>query len=165
MAKSGAWWEGTNDLKRELESLTRGMQGAALRSALRAGGTVLRDAAKKSTPSRRVKKALTVVASGRGPVAVVRVGGKKGEPGTRIFHLVEEDTRPHTIQPKKKRGKRVLAGRGRVFGRTVRHPGTRGRKQFKKLIESHRAEVERKTVSALRQIIARMRLRMLRKQR
>lgn len=49
------------------------------------------------------------------------------------FHLVEEPTKPHDISPRNKKALRFKVGRKIVFTKkTIRHPGTKGKRSFAK---------------------------------
>jgi hypothetical protein len=63
------------------------------------------------------------------PTALVRARGP--------FHLIERDTKPHTISPRARRrgGKAVRLADGSVR-RSVEHPGTRGKHPFEKAVRA-----------------------------
>jgi hypothetical protein len=145
----------------DLQTLSRGMQGSALRSALRAGASVLTRAEKAASPSRRVRKSLTAIVKGSGGHAEARIGAKKRTPGGRLLHLIEGGAKPHRISPR--RGKVLKVGARFVRG-VINHPGARARPFFRKELPAQRAEIERKTASALGQIVAKMKLKAFKKQ-
>lgn len=173
--KATATWQGMAELERELATLSKGMQGQALRGAMRAAAAPVVKGAKANSPSRSVKKALTsIVAVTRNSAITARIGAKRGSPGGRILHLVEKGTRPHIITardggilaiPHKITLRRRFAqyDAGTVFGREVKHPGSKPRPFFQQALPENRPEAERKFTSALRQIVDKMRLRMLQK--
>lgn len=71
----------------------------------------------------RVGARFDVWKSAKDPSALVRATGP--------LHLVENDTAPHKITPRRRRGRRRalrLADGG--FARSVNHPGTKGRSPF-----------------------------------
>jgi hypothetical protein len=172
--KVKAEWQGMEALDAEFAALSRGMQGQALRGALRAAAAPIVKRAKADSPSRRVRKALKSVVTGQGAIALARIGAAKKTAGGRLLHLVEGGARPHMIVPRRakvlasggitKSGRFALVRQGVVFGRRVQHPGARARPFFKAALPRERAESERKFGSALRKIIANLQLRKLKQQ-
>ncbi len=159
--KIKATWQGGDDLENDFKLLSKGMQGQALRAALKAAAKPVLDAAKAASPSKRVARALVTTVSGSGAIAVAKIGAKKKSAGNRILHLVEKGARSHPIAIRKKR---VLAGRGMVFGVNVSHPGMRGRDFFRRQLADHRQDSSDKFASAMRKIMDSMRLRLLKRQ-
>lgn len=156
-----ARWEGFDALEADFAALSKGLQGQALRGALRAAASPVLKRAQDDSPSRAVRKSLKSVVSGSGLKAIARVGAKKKTRGARILHLVEKGTTPHFIVLRRKK---LLADGRNVFGKVVRHPGGRARPFFVQALPREREESERKFKSALRQIIDKMRLRKLKQQ-
>lgn len=167
-------WSGYTELERDLMSLSKGMQGQALRGAMRAAATPIANGVRTASPSKRMKKSIVVQVSGRGPIAVAKIGAKKSSWGGRVLHLLEDGVAPHIIRVKDKKvlasakitktKKFVIFHVGGVFGTVVNHPGTRGRRFFRPALPRHAAEGERRFAHALRRIVDDMRLRMLRQQ-
>ena len=155
-------WQGMEAVLSELGTLRKGMQGQALRGALRAAASPVTKRAKMDSPSRRVRKSLTAIVKGKGLSAQARIGAKKRSPGNRILHLIEQGASPHEIKPR--RAKRLKFG-GRYVSGPVRHPGARARPFFKQALPSEAAEANRKFGSALGQIIRKMQLKMLKQGR
>lgn len=153
-----AKWEGFDALLADLGTLRKGMQGAALRSALRVAASPVTKRAKADSPSRRVRKSLAARVSGTGLTARARIGARRRSPGARILHLIEGGTKPHRIAPRKAR--RLKIG-GRYVSGPVQHPGARARPFFKQALPSEAPESRRKFGSALGQIIRKMKLKML----
>lgn len=72
----------------------------------------------------------------RGPnQAVVKATGP--------LHLIERDTKPRTIQPKKRRGAKALRLADGSFVASAQHPGTKGKHPFAKGIQKGRPAAER----------------------
>ena len=161
-------WRGTDALGRDFDALARGMQGQALRGALRAAAKVVVDKAKRDSPSRRVRRALAAVVGGPALTPLGRIGARRKTAGVRLLHLIEHGTAPHMIRA---RHKRVLASgkmrrgrfRGTVFGMTVNHPGAKAQPFFVAALETQRAEIRRKFLSALGHVIDNLKLRMLKR--
>ena len=61
---------------------------------------------------------------GSNPTALIKATGP--------MQLLEHNTRPHIIKPRKRRGAKALALRGGGFAAAVRHPGTTAKKPFEK---------------------------------
>ncbi len=116
---------GLREVSLALDGLPEKLQRKALANALRAGGRVVRDAARARVPvkSGALKRSIRVTLVRRGPALIARVVAgrtkKKGDP----FYawMVEGGTRPHDIRPKGKKSL-FLAG---LFKEEVRHPGSK----------------------------------------
>lgn len=83
----------------------------------------------------RVTPAVTGVL--RASIATGVVTDSKAEVTTRLHYAphVEEGTRPHTIRPSRARILSWSGSSGRVFARSVRHPGTKGAHMFARGME------------------------------
>ena len=64
------------------------------------------------------------------PTALIKPRGKQG-----TFKLIEEDTKPHSIQPRARRGARALKLANSRYAARVRHPGTAGKHPFAKGVD------------------------------
>jgi len=71
------------------------------------------------------------VSGGSNPTAVIRATGP--------LHLVDRDTDPHLIAPKRRRGAKALRLANGQMVASVRHPGTRGKHVWGKGISKTRA--------------------------
>lgn len=152
-------WQGFDQLEADFQTLTKGMQGQALRAALRAAASPVLKSAKADSPSRRIRKGLTVSVQGNNARAVAKIGPRKRTQAAKILHLVEGPTRPHTIRPKRKK---IMFWK-KSFGTVVHHPGTRGRPFFRRQLPDHRADAEAAFANAFRKIISSMQLRLLKR--
>lgn len=152
--------ENLDQLKRDFSDLSDRMQRQALGVALRAAGSVVAQDARTRVRRRTGKLA-------KGIIVKVKVSPRNAEarvgPRREVFygHFVESGTRPHEI--KAKPGKTLSAGR-RTFGPVVHHPGATARPFLQPAFEATREEALRKFGSALRQVITKMHLRVLRQQ-
>lgn len=81
------------------------------------------------------------IQSGVNPTAIVRMYGPA--------HLVERDTKPHGIQPKKRGKKRGVVINGQVRAR-VNHPGTKGKHPWAKAVRRVRPLVPQVYAAAVR---------------
>ena len=126
-------------MERARAELTR-----ANRPALAKGANILAASARKNMPERLRgvgKKGAKI-----GARAKVESDRQASVSATGPVHLIERDTKAHTIGPKKKNAKkRSGQGGGRGGGvklangavrRTVQHPGTKGKQVFEKGIET-----------------------------
>lgn len=115
----------SGNVKSALEGLGPGEIERRLRPALREATTFAQMAIVSKTPVRTGRLAGSIG---------VRVVGNVGTVKTSLHYglFVEEGTRPHLIAAKRAR---VLAANGRVFGKTVNHPGTTGRRMFGRTYE------------------------------
>lgn len=63
------------------------------------------------------------------PTALVRARGP--------FHLIERDTKPHTIGPRRRRrGGKAIRMEGGAVRRSVEHPGTKGKHPFERAVRA-----------------------------
>lgn len=87
------------------------------------------------------------VKGGQQAAALVRMTGPA--------HLIERSTRPHTIEPRRRRrGGQALRLADGSFAASVQHPGTRGKHPWEKGVERSlplvRESIRRSTLSTLR---------------
>ncbi len=110
-----------------IAGLTDKTQRGILRKSLRraAQQTVLKEARKnvRRIAGAKHAKSLTAKSSATNFQAFAKIGSKKGTVFSKIGHLLEKGTQPHTVRAKG----RVMVGRkdGIIYGRTVRNPGAR----------------------------------------
>jgi hypothetical protein len=78
-------------------------------------------------------------------------GGFVSRVPARYAHLVERGTKPHGI---KATDKRVLSGGGTIFGRAVKHPGTKPQAPLGKAVRSSGAAAQKKVLRKLHDGIA-----------
>jgi HK97 gp10 family phage protein len=143
---------GLDELKRTLADLPRKIQRNIMRSAVRAGATVIADEARRLVPVRfgqlkhsiRIKAGLTKT----GAIATVSVGSRdkvfrKGRPTKSPYkrltaegavqysaayyaHFVEFGTKPHAIKAKRAKALTVPGSFARApFRKSVMHPGAK----------------------------------------
>ncbi len=154
-------WEGMDRLEEDFNSLSRGMQGQALRGALKAAAKPVIEGAKAKSPSKRVARSLIYVVTGSGTQALLKIGARKKSAGNRLLHLIEKGVKGHEIAVRKKR---VLAGRGMIFGRHVSHPGMKAEPFFLRALPENAGQAEVKFANAMRAIISSMQLRVLKRE-
>lgn len=107
-------------------------------------------------PARRIASAVTT--SGKGSLRAVGRNAAinaafKGRTVTRrrpsrYAHLVERGTKAHIIRAK---NAAVLAGNGRVFGRSVRHPGTKARNFLQQAVQAAGSAAQNKMLAKIYQ--------------
>jgi HK97 gp10 family phage protein len=127
---------GLRELNAFLQVLPVKIEKNILRSALRAGGNVIKNEARANVPVAEgaLKKSVRVTTSSNGGVvkATVKAGGKKAPHA----HLVEFGTRPHKILPK---NAAALAIAGAVVS-SVDHPGARPNPFMRPALDSKHTE-------------------------
>ena len=119
MATSDQNIRGGRELAQFLSTLSAKVEKNIMRSALRAGGAVIRAEAKANVPVAEgaLKKSVRISSKAKGGsiTVSVKVGGK----GAPHAHLVEFGTKPHKIEPK---DAAALSIAGTPY-RSVEHPG------------------------------------------
>lgn len=110
-------------------------------------------------PARRIVSAVTT--SGKGSLRTVGRNAAinaafRGKTVTRrrpsrYAHLVEKGTKAHIIRAK---NAAVLASNSRVFGRSVRHPGSKGKSFMHQAVQTSGAAAQNKMLSKLYQGIS-----------
>lgn len=148
---------GTKEIAAKLKRMSEDIRRRELDRAGRAGTKVIADEARDTAPvdSGQLKKSIIVrkqraLSSGYRTAYAVGVGKKAW-----YFPLVEFGTKAHTIRPRARGGKQVLASGGQVFGRSVRHPGTTGKGFFRAAFESQKEAAVKVAVETLRRRIMR----------
>jgi HK97 gp10 family phage protein len=152
-----------DDPDRRLSGLKRGMRNRILRKAVRAGSRIVSQGVKGrvARKSGATKASISVrIATSRKTGAVYAVIGPRrrfvfkrkgrkiseGAP-TKIAHLIEKGTRPHSIRKGARLGRKGRSAGGQV-GRP--HPGARAKPFLRPSWESHREAA----VAAMRSVIA-----------
>jgi HK97 gp10 family phage protein len=122
MATSDQTIGGGRELDDALRTLTSKIQKNIMRSALRAGANVFKEAAKANAPvkSGKLRKSLAVTTSSKGGMVTAKL--KARGKVARHAHLVEFGTKPHKIAPKGQKG--ALKISGNIVG-AVNHPGSK----------------------------------------
>jgi hypothetical protein len=135
------------DLARTAHQLPRELQAAEQRGVRKSALLVtrgIRDEVRAATGDNRLsgvgRRGARVgakydVSGGTNPTAVIRATGP--------LHLIDRDTDPHTIAPRKRRGAKALRLANGSFAASVRHPGTRGKHVWGKGIGKTRAGTRR----------------------
>ena len=135
--------------------------------ALRSAAQPVARQARKNAPSKRVKKAVTVVAQrwNAATKAAARIGARKGIPAATLARLLEHGTEPHFIGPKKKKIMHFPSGRGRwqTWWRGGMHPGARPHPWLVPALTGKRAEAEHEFALALQRQVTKLHLRMLKR--
>jgi hypothetical protein len=117
---------------------------ASRRTALGDAGLVLKrsveDARARVAPSGRLRNV------GKGARLNVRYD-VEGERQVKVkvtgpWPIIEENTKAHTVQPKKRKGKKAIAFNGMARA-SAQHPGTKGKHPFRKGIEAGQAKAVR----------------------
>jgi HK97 gp10 family phage protein len=140
---------GGAELARMLSTLPAKIEKNIMRSALRAGGAVIRTEAKTTAPvlSGALKKSIRISARAKG--GEIRVSVKMGGKTAPHAHLVEFGTRAHKIAPS---AAGALAIAGTVVG-GVDHPGAKPHPFF-------RAAFDAKATDAIAAVAAQIRKRL-----
>lgn len=141
---------GGRELDRLLQTLPVNVERNIMRSALRAGGVVLRNKARQLVPQEDGDLLRSIRVTSRVRKGQVQIGVKAGNSVAFYAHMVEYGTRPHYVEvsdidrgPGRGRGRRGTAGRQETLasirsvnrrvlqiganfvGPSVHHPGSR----------------------------------------
>lgn len=137
---------GFAELDAKLRALPNAVAGELLKDAVRAGGTVIRDEARRRAPRKTgtlVKYLRVRILRGRrGSGVTARIGTS-----ARAFYAMwlELGARPHLIANKQKSGKRVLANSeaGVIYGKVAAHPGVKPRPFLRPALDAKGPEAVR----------------------
>jgi HK97 gp10 family phage protein len=140
--------KGGRELDQLLQTLPAKMEKNVLRSGLRAGASVIKDAVVERIPvasgALRDSARITSRAKGAGVSVSVKVGNSQAW----YAHLVEFGTRPHVIRPRE-------AGSALQFGgvttRAVQHPGTGARPFMRPALDASYSEALTAVTAKIRQ--------------
>lgn len=121
--------KGGKELDEFLKSLPAKVEKNIMRSALRAGVNVLKDAAKQNVPvkSGDLRRSIKVSTGSRGGIVTAKV-----QTNMWYAHFVEFGTAAHTIKAK---GKGMLAFGG-IFARAINHPGAKAKPFMRPALDS-----------------------------
>lgn len=133
MATSLTRFKGGRELQEALNKLPAQIERNIVRSGIRQGANVIRDAARENVPvdSGDLKKSIRVsTRSRRGQVrATVTAGG-----GDAFYaHMVEFGTKPHDIKARKG----GVLSFGGIFAKSIKHPGQAPQPFMRKAIDEN----------------------------
>lgn len=146
----------TAQLERTLVELAE-LPRTAMVAATRAVEGIAREVGAQAGPMRLGRRRVRLRA-----VSKIRGGGADvtatvyGTP-TGAWVMATSGTRAHVIAPKGRRGKRARflkgAGYAHPIGRAVRHPGSRGRRAWNRVVERAEAEVPKIFLEQARKVM------------
>jgi HK97 gp10 family phage protein len=157
---------GLSELDKKLEALPGKIQRRALRKALLAGADIIRDEARATVRRKSGKLAAAIESSASLSIAsaddreflnaagvsasdaAIAIVSVRGGPARRA-HLTEFGAAPHEERPKKKK---VLAdpATGEIFGRVVKHPGSKAYPFMRPAFDTHAEDALNAIVEVLR---------------
>jgi HK97 gp10 family phage protein len=133
------------NLERGIDRLERIRVSAGRAENLESAVTALVERTRELAPKDRGVLKADIGSEIRG--GKVRVGTKKRG---WFWRFVEFGTKPHTMKPRRSRGKKVLASREQVFGRRVSHPGAKPHPFVRPALDEARGTVTKRLITALK---------------